>query len=43
MRPVVRSRSVPQIIVSNTDYERLTDLAAASQEHLPEVAQELLE
>src|SRR5471030_776169 len=43
MSTVVRSRSVPQIIVSQADYERLTDLAAASQDRLPEVAQELLE
>ena len=42
MRDVVRSRSVPQIIVSNADYERLTDLATASLERLPEVANELL-
>ena len=42
MRDVVRTRSVPQIIVSNADYERLTDLATASLERLPEVAQELL-
>ena len=42
MRDVVRSRSVPQIIVSNADYERLTDLANASLHRLPEVAQELL-
>jgi regulator of nucleoside diphosphate kinase len=42
MRDVVRSRSVPQIIVSDTDYERLTDLANASLHRLPEVAQELL-
>ena len=42
MRDVVRTRSVPQIIVSNADYERLTDLANASIEHLPEVAEELL-
>jgi regulator of nucleoside diphosphate kinase len=43
MRDVVRSRSVPQIIVSNADYERLTDLASASLHRLPEVAQELLD
>ena len=43
MRDVVRNRSVPQIIVSTTDYERLTDLATASLERLPEVAQELLD
>jgi regulator of nucleoside diphosphate kinase len=42
MPGVVRSRSVPQIIVSNADYERLTDLANASLERLPEVAEELL-
>jgi regulator of nucleoside diphosphate kinase len=42
MRDVVRSRSVSQIIVSDADYERLTDLATASLERLPEVAQELL-
>ena len=38
MRDVVRTRSVPQIIVSNADYERLTDLATASLERLPDVA-----
>ena len=43
MRDVVRSRSVPQIIVSTADYERLTDLANASLQRLPEVAQELLD
>ena len=43
MRDVVRTRSVPQIIVSNADYERLTDLANASLERLPDVARELLE
>ncbi len=42
MRDVVRTRSIPQIIVSNADYERLTDLATASLERLPDVAQELL-
>jgi regulator of nucleoside diphosphate kinase len=42
MRDVVRTRSVPQIIVSNADYERLTDLATASLERLPDVANELL-
>ena len=39
---VARARSVPQIVVSNADYERLTDLANASQARLPEVAEELL-
>ncbi len=42
MRDVVRTRSVTQIIVSDADYERLTDLANASLHRLPEVAQELL-
>ncbi len=42
MPTLVRSRSVPNIIVSNADYERLTDLATASIERLPEVAEELL-
>jgi regulator of nucleoside diphosphate kinase len=42
MRDVVRTRSVPQIIVSNADYERLTDLANASLERAPDVAKELL-
>jgi regulator of nucleoside diphosphate kinase len=43
MRDVVRSRSVPQIIISNADYDRLSDLANASLQRLPEVAQELLD
>jgi regulator of nucleoside diphosphate kinase len=43
MRDVARTRSVPQIIVSNADYERLTDLANASLERLPDVARELLD
>ena len=38
----MRNRSVPNIVVSNADYERLTDLATASLERLPEVAKELL-
>jgi regulator of nucleoside diphosphate kinase len=37
-----RTRST-HIIVSNAEYERLTDLASASMERLPEVAQELLD
>src|SRR5579883_16064 len=40
---VVRTRSVSQIVVSNADYERLTDLANASMQRLPEVAEELLD
>ena len=42
MRDVVRTRSVSQIIVSTADHERLTDLATASLERLPDVANELL-
>jgi regulator of nucleoside diphosphate kinase len=38
-----RTRSVPNIVVSKADYERLTDLATASLERLPDVAQELLD
>jgi regulator of nucleoside diphosphate kinase len=37
-----RTRST-HIIVSNAEYERLTDLANASMERLPDVAQELLD
>lgn len=39
---VTRTRSVPQIVVSTADYERLNDLANASMERLPDVAEELL-
>ncbi|MBL0897230.1 MAG: nucleoside diphosphate kinase regulator [Reyranella sp.] len=42
MPALVRNRSVPNIVVSNADYERLTDLATASLGRLPEVAEELL-
>jgi regulator of nucleoside diphosphate kinase len=42
MRDAVRTRSVPQITVSSDDYQRLTDLATASLERVPAVAQELL-
>jgi regulator of nucleoside diphosphate kinase len=40
--PTTRTRST-HIIVSNAEYERLNDLANASMERLPEVAQELLD
>ena len=43
MPALVRNRSVPNIVVGNADYERLTDLATASLERLPEVATELLD
>lgn len=43
MPALVRNRSVPNIVVSNADHERLTDLATASLERLPEVATELLD
>jgi len=42
MPALARNRSVPNIVVSNADYERLTDLATASLERLPEGAEELL-
>lgn len=42
MPALARNRSVPNIVVSNADYKRLTDLATASLERLPEVAEELL-
>jgi regulator of nucleoside diphosphate kinase len=42
MREPNRSRSVPQIVVSSADHERLTDLATAALERLPDVAEELL-
>lgn len=42
MSALVRSRSVPSIIVSDADYDRLTSLATAALERLPEVAEELL-
>ena len=42
MPAVARNRSVPNIVVSEADCDRLTDLATASLERLPEVAEELL-
>lgn len=42
MSDVVRTRSVPSTIVSDADHDRLTDLATAALERLPEVAGELL-
>ena len=42
MPAVARNRSVPNIVVSDSDCDRLTDLATASLERLPEVAEELL-
>jgi len=42
MPALARNRSVPNIIVSDADYERLTSLATAALERLPEVAEELL-
>ena len=39
---VIPSPALAQIIVSTADHERLTDLATASLERLPEVANELL-
>lgn len=42
MPALARNRSVPNIVVSTADYERLTDLATASLERLPDVAEELM-
>jgi len=42
MPAVARNRSVPNIVVSDSDCDRLTDLATASLERLPDVAEELL-
>ncbi len=42
MPAVARNRSVPNIVVSDADCDRLTDLATASLERLPDVAEELL-
>lgn len=43
MPAFVRNRSVPNIIVSDADYDRLTSLATAALERLPDVATELLD
>ena len=42
MRQSDNERPVPKIIVSEADYNRLTDLAMAVQDRMPEVADELL-
>ena len=42
MPAVARNRSVPNIVVSDADCDRLTDLATASLERVPDVAEELL-
>lgn len=42
MPAVARNRSVPNIVVSDADCDRLMDLATASLERVPEVAEELL-
>jgi regulator of nucleoside diphosphate kinase len=42
MREYANDRQMPKIIVSETDYRRLTDLAMAVQGRMPEVADELL-
>lgn len=43
MPAFARNRSVPNIIVSDADYDRLTSLATAALERLPDVATELLD
>jgi regulator of nucleoside diphosphate kinase len=42
MREITSSRRMPKIVVSAADHERLTGLALAAMEHVPEVAEELL-
>jgi regulator of nucleoside diphosphate kinase len=42
MRETVNDRQAPKIIVSESDHQRLTDLAMAVQDRMPEVADELL-
>jgi regulator of nucleoside diphosphate kinase len=42
MREDTSSRRMPKIIVSAADHERLTGLAIAAMERVPEVAEELL-
>jgi regulator of nucleoside diphosphate kinase len=42
MSTFVGSRSVPNIIVGDADHDRLTSLATAALDRLPEVATELL-
>jgi regulator of nucleoside diphosphate kinase len=37
------NRPMPRIVVSESDYDRLTDLATAALDRLPETAQELLD
>lgn len=42
MRESIDKRRMPKIVVSEADYNRLTDLAMAVQDRMPEVADELL-
>lgn len=42
MRETIDERRMPKIIVTEADYRRLTDLAMAVQNRMPEVADELL-
>jgi regulator of nucleoside diphosphate kinase len=42
MSTVLRNRSVPNIVVGDADHDRLTSLATAALERVPEVAAELL-
>ena len=41
MSKVVEIRNRPKIVVSDVDYKRLADLALATRERIPEVANEL--
>ena len=43
MRDDQTNRTMPRIVVSESDHDRLTDLATAALDRLPETAQELLD
>ena len=43
MREDQTNRPMPRIVVSESDHDRLTDLATAALDRLPETAQELLD
>jgi regulator of nucleoside diphosphate kinase len=43
MREDQANRPMPRIVVSESDHDRLTDLATAALDRLPETAQELLD
>lgn len=42
MREDLSSKGLPEIVISDVDLERLSDLAVATEAKLPEIAEELL-